>query len=53
MGFISLFATIKVSIQNHTKFMFPEVSENEKNTHQSKNRSDKMNSQSPPGSTFL
>lgn len=53
MGFISLSATMKVSIHNHTKLMFPEVFKNEKNAHQSKSRSDRMNSQSLLGSTFL
>lgn len=52
-GFITLSATIKVSVQNHTKWLSPEVFENEKNTHPSKrSRSDKMNSQTPPGSAF-
>lgn len=47
-GFITLSATIKVSVQNHTKLLSPEVFENEKNTHQSKrSRSDRMNSQTP------
>lgn len=47
-GFITLSATIKVSVQNHTKLLSPEVFENEKNTHLSKrSRSDKMNSQTP------